>query len=100
MPNSMCVGELNGKESDLMEHVYFSDLTHYLTICMQAMAPKRSDITFISHGIDEANNNSKSGHSLEVKREILFHDACFPKARNLCITFSHVKVTHAAKVWW
>ena len=56
MPNSMCVGDLNGKESDLMEYVYFSYLTHYLTICIQAMAPKRSDITCRFHGIGEANN--------------------------------------------
>ena len=100
MPNSMCVGDLHGKESDLMEHVYFSDLTHSLTICMQAMAPTRSDITFRSHGIDEANKDSKSGHSLEVQREILYHDGCFPKEPNLGITFSHVKVTHVAKMWW
>ena len=100
MPNSMCVGDLNGKEYDLMEHVYFSDLTYSLTICMQAMAPTRSDITCRSHGIGEANKDSKSSHSLEVQREILYHDGCFPKAPNLGITFSHVKVTHAAKVWW
>ena len=93
MPNSMCMGDLNGKESDLMEHVYFFDLTHSLTICMQAMAPTRSDITFRSYGIDEANKNSKAGHSLEVKREIIYHDGCFPKAPNEGFTFSHVKVT-------
>ena len=71
-----------------------------LTICMQAMAPTRSDITCRSHGIDEANKNSKFGHSLEVQREIIYHDGCFPKATNLGLTFSHVKVTHVANMCW
>ena len=100
MPNSMCVGGLYGKKSDLMEEVYFSDLAHSLTICMQAMAPTRSNITCRSHGKDGANKNSKAGHSLEVQREIVYHDGCFPKAPNEGFNFSHVKVTHATNMWW
>ena len=64
MPRSMCMGDLNGKGFDLMEYVYFFDLAHSLTICMQVMAPTRSDITCKYHGIDEANKNSKPSHSL------------------------------------
>ena len=34
MPNSMSMGGLYGKKSDLVEQVYFSDLENSLTICM------------------------------------------------------------------
>ena len=34
MQNSMCIRDLNGKESDLIEHVYFSDLKNYFTMFM------------------------------------------------------------------
>ena len=94
MPNSMCMGDLYGKESDLVEQVYFSNLAHSLTICLQAMAPTSSNITCRSHGNNEAKKNPKVGHSLEVQREIIHHDGWFPKAPNEGFTFSHVKVTH------
>ena len=99
MPNSMSMGGLYGKKFDLVEQVYFSNLAHSLTICMQAMAPTRSNITCKSHGKYGANRNFKAGHSLEVQREIIYHDGCFPKAPNEGFTFSHVKVTLAENMW-
>ena len=64
------------------------------------MTPKGSDITCRSHGIGKANKKSESGHSLEVQREIIFHDGCFPKAPNISLIFSYDEITCAISKWW
>ena len=66
---------------------------------LQDMTPKGSERSYGSHSFLGANGNSELGHSLDVQREIPFHDGCF-KAPKLCNNFSHVKVTHAVEVWW
>ena len=100
IPNSMCVGGLYGKKSNLVEQVYFYYLGNSLTICMQAMAPTKSNFSCRSHGKYGANKISKASHCLEMQREIFYHDGCFPKAPNESFTFSHVKVAYAANMWW
>ena len=100
MHNSMCMRNYDGKGSDHENQVSFSNLSHSFIIFLQAMTAKGSEISCRSHGFWWANRNSELGHSLVVQRENPFHDGCFPKAPNIFGIFSHVKVTHAANVWW
>ena len=44
--------------------------------------------------------NSEFGHSLDEKREIFYHDGCFPKAPNISQTFNHGEITCATSKWW
>ena len=100
MHNSMCMKDYDGKGSDHAKQVLFSDLSHSFTMFLQAMTPKGGERSCGSQSFLRANINSGLGHSLVVQREIPSHDGCFPKAPNLYIIFNHVKVTHAANVWW
>ena len=50
MHNSMCMSNLDGKESVHVKQVYFSICTCSFTNCMQAMTPKRSNVSCKSHG--------------------------------------------------
>ena len=91
---------VDGEESDHVNQVLFSNCTYYFTMFMQAMAPRRSDVSCKSHGKCWATKISELGYSLDVQREIFFHDGCFPKAPNISHTFSHSEVTWAASKWW
>ena len=64
------------------------------------MTPKRSNVSCKYHGNYWANKTSKLGHSLDVQREIYFHDGCFLKAPNISHTFSHSEMTCAVSKWW
>ena len=99
MHNSMCLKDYDGRGFDHDKKVVFSDLLHSFAIFLQDNTPKGGERSCGSHSLLRANGNYELGHSLDVQREISFHDGCFPNAPNLCNTFSHVKVTHAAKVW-
>ena len=83
MHNSMCMRGIDGEEYDHVSQVLFSNYTYSFTMFMQAMAPRRSDISCKSHGKHWATQISKFGHSLDEQREILYHDGCFPKAPKL-----------------
>lgn len=100
MHNSMCRRNIVGEKSDHVMLVSFSDLTYYFTMFMQVVTPRRSDISFKSHGKHWATKNSEFLHSLVVQREISFHDGCFPKAPNISQIFSHGEITCAAIKWW
>ena len=50
MHNSMCIRGIVGKVSIHVKQVHFSFSTCSFTICMQAMTPKRSNVSFKSHG--------------------------------------------------
>ena len=100
MHNSMCMRDIVGEEYDHVKQVSFSDFSHPFTMFMQAMTPRRSDVSCKSHGKHWATKISKLGHSLDVQREISFHDGCFPKAPNISHTFSHSEMTCAASKWW
>ena len=100
MHNSMCMKDYDGKGIDHAKQVVFSDLLHSFSMFLQDMAPKGSERSCGSHSLLGANINSELSHSLIVQREVPYHDGCFPKAPNLPIIFSYVKVTHAAIVWW
>ena len=100
MHNSMCMRDIVGEESDHVKQVSFSDLTYSFTMFMHAMNPRGSDVSCKSHGKHWATKISEFGHSLEVQREIFFHDGCFPKASNLSHTFSHGEMTCVASKWW
>ena len=93
MHKSMCMRDNVGKRSDHVKKVSFSDCTCSFTIFMQAMIPKRINVSCKSHGNFWATENSEFGHSLDVQREIYFHDGCFPKAPNISHTFSHSEIT-------
>ena len=67
---------------------------------MQAMNPRRSDVSCKSHGKQWATKISKFGHSLVMQRKIFFHDGCFPKAPKISHAFSHSEMTCAASKWW
>ena len=100
MHNSMCMRNFDGERSDHVEKDLSSDLSYYFTIFLQDMTPKGSERSCGSHVFWWANRNFELGHSLVVQREIPSLYGCFPKAPNLSNIFSHVKVTHAANVWW
>ena len=100
MHNSMCMRDIVGEESDHVKKVSFYDFTYYFTMFMYAMAPRRSNVSCKSHGKHWATKSFESGHSLDVQREIFFHDGCFPKAPNISHTFSHSEMTCAASKWW
>ena len=51
MDNSMCMEDYDGKGYDQAKQVLFSDLSHSFTMFLQAMTPKWSNISCISHGI-------------------------------------------------
>ena len=97
MHNSMCVKDYDGKGFDHDKQVVFSDLLYSFAMFLEVMNPKGSKISCGSHGFLGAKENSEFGHSLDVQREIPFHDGCFPKAPKLCNTFSYVNLTHATK---
>ena len=97
---SMCVKDYDGKGFDHDKKVVFSDLLHSFSMFLQDKTPKGSERSHEYHSLLGPNENSEHGHSLDVQREIPFHDGCFPKAPNLCNTFNHVKVTYATRVWW
>ena len=87
MQNSMCMINFDGKESVHVKQVYFSNYTCYFTIRMQAMNPKRRNASCKSHGNCWATKNSEFGHSLDVKREIYFHDGSSQR-HQIYLTFS------------
>ena len=89
MHNSICRRDIVGEKSDHVMQVSFSDLTYSFTIFMQAMTPRKSDVSCKSHGKHWATKISEFGHSLVVQREIPFHHGCFPKAPNISHIFSH-----------
>ena len=98
--NSMYRRNIDGENSDHVMQASFSDLTHYFTMFLQEMTPKRSVASCKSHGKHWATTISQFGHSLVVQREILFHDGCFPKTPNISHIFSHGEITCAASKWW
>ena len=89
-----------GKEYAFVSHDSFDYYFYSFTMYMQVIAPKRSVIPYKLHGQIWATNIFEHGHSLIGKREILFHDGCFPKAPNISHTFSHGEMTCEASKWW
>ena len=79
MHNSMCMRDIVGEGSDHVKKVSISDFSYSFTMFMQAMTPRRSDVSCKSHGKHWATKISEFGHSLVVQREIFFHDGCFPR---------------------
>ena len=64
------------------------------------MTPKRSNLSCKSHVNCWATKNFEFGHSLDVQREIYFHDGCFSKAPNISHTFCNSEMTWAKSKWW
>ena len=100
MHNSMCMRNIVGEGYDRVKQDSFSDFPYYFTMFMQAMTPRRSDVSCKSRGKHWATKIYEFGHSLVVYREIFFHDGCFPKAPNISHIFSHGEMTCAAIKWW
>ena len=100
MHNSMCMRGIFGEEFDHVKQVSFSHFSYPFTMFMQAMTPRRSDVSCKSHGKHWATKISKFGHSLDVQRDIFFHDGCFPKEPNISHTFSHSEISWVASKWW
>ena len=74
MHHSICMRSIVGEEYDHVKHVLFSYFTYYCTMFMQAMTPRRSDVSCKSHGKYWATKISEFGHPLDVQREICYHD--------------------------
>ena len=89
-----------GGEHALNTCTLYSDFMHSYTIYLQAMNPRRSVISFQSHGKYGATKIATLGHSLGGQREILFHDGFFPKAPNISHTFNYSEMAWAASKWW
>ena len=85
MHNSMFRRNIDGGKSEHVMQALFSNLMYSFTMLLQAMAPKRSVVSYESHG---------------KLWEIPFHDGCFPKAPNISHTFSHGEIASAASKWW
>ena len=100
MHNYMYRRNIDGEESDHVMQASFSDLTHYFTMILQAMTPKRSVVSCKSHGKHWATAICELGHSPAMKREIIFHDGCFPKAPNISHIFIHDEITCVESKWW
>ena len=100
MHHSICMRSIVGEESDHVKKVLFFDCTYSFTMFMQAMNLRRSNVSCKSHGKHWAARISEFGHSLDVQREIFYHDGCFTKEPKIYHTFSHSDITWAAIKWW
>ena len=89
-----------GEENALSRCILYSNFMHSYTMFLEAVNPRRSVIYFQSHGKYVATTIVLLGHSLGGKREILFHDGCFPKVPNISHTFSYSEMAWAASKWW
>ena len=79
MHNSMYRRNIDGEKFDHVMQASFSNLMYSFTMLLQAMAPKRSVVSYESHGKPWATAISELGHSPTMQTEIPFHDGCFPK---------------------